>query len=128
MLEIGLAQLVHLEHRVIAAVAAEIDVGAFGEHRLGNAVGVVVKPVAKPADPQHQLGDPGGAGVLLEPVELVRADLRLGIAAQGLDRLDDARFERLHQLHRDVEEIAGAAGGVEYADGGEAVVEGGGEV
>ena len=118
--EVRLPQLVHPQHRVIAAVPAEIDVGAFGEHRLRHAVGIVVQPVAEPADPQHQLGDLRRARVLLEPVNWCGPTCRLSVAAERLDGFDHARFERLHQLHRHVEEVAGAAGGIEHADGGKA--------
>lgn len=105
----------------------EIDARAFGQHRLRHAIRVVVEPVAEPADPQHQFGDLGRARVLLQPVELVRPNHRVGFATQRLDRLDHPRFQRLHQLHRHIKEIARPAGRVEHPDGGEAVVERRGE-
>ncbi len=86
------------------------------------------------ADPEDQFGDGGGARVELEAEELVRVDgeavefealLRVAELGEGVE---DFAFEPLQVFERDVEEIAGAAGGVEDADGAEFVVEGADEV
>ncbi len=75
------------------------------------------------ADPEHQFGDGGGARVDFEAEELVRVDgeafdfealLRVAELGEGVEHF---AFEPLHVFQRDVEEVAGAAGGVEDADG-----------
>ena len=82
------------------------------------------------ADPEDNLGDGGGSGVDFQPQELVRVD---GVAlhfeqvlagAEVGERAQHFAFEALHVFERDVEEVAGAAGGVEDADCAQLVVEG----
>ena len=82
------------------------------------------------ADPEHQLGDGGGPGVELDAEELVRVD-GVAVEAEGglrlahlLEEVGDFAFEALHRFEGDVEEVAGAAGGVEDAGGAELAVEG----
>ena len=47
-----------------------------------------------------------------------------GVATQGVDEFEHLGFEPLHVLHGDVEEIRGAAGGVEHGEAAEVAVEG----
>ena len=107
-----------------------LDVLEALEHGLGRH-----DPAAGPkvplqvADPEHDFRDGGGAGVDLEPEELVRVD---GVAvqleqvlavAELLQQIEHLAFQALEVLHGDVEEIAGAAGRVENAQVAEFVVE-----
>ena len=89
-----------------------------------GAVAVVLLQIA---DPQHQLGDGGGADVQLDAQELVRVDGleadALGLAEFG-QSLQHLALQPLHQLQRDIEEVAGAAGGVHHAGGAELMMEG----
>lgn len=79
-------------------------------------------------DPEHQFGHRGGAGVELDPEELVRIDGELlGLQALGLahagQRFHDFGLDALEMFQRDVEEVARAASGVEHAQVAQALVE-----
>ena len=98
------------------------------EDRLGNLVGLDGAQLPlEVADPQHEIGDGDGAGVDLQAVELARAD-RLAlhrearVPTQVFERVQHLAFQPLHQLQRDVEEVAGAAGRVQHAGGAEPMV------
>ena len=123
-----------------AAVVGEHGVAAFdvfeiaqdGARRQAGAARAEVP--LQVADPQHQLGDGGGARVEFEAEELVRVDgeafgfeALLGTTqglADAVREVEDFAFEALHVFERDVEEIGRAAGGVEHAHLTQAVVEG----
>ena len=47
-----------------------------------------------------------------------------GVTAEGGDEFEHFGFEPLHVLHGDVEEVGGAAGGVEDGEAAEVAVEG----
>jgi hypothetical protein len=76
------------------------------------------------ADPEDEFGDGGGAGVDLEAEELVRIDgLGAGeveecrpVSPKLVGAVEHLAFEALDLLEGDVEEVAGAAGGVEDAE------------
>ena len=82
------------------------------------------------ADPEDELGDGGGAGVDFDAEELVRVDggalhLQHRLAfAQGVEGVEHLALEPLEVFEGDVEEVAGAAGGIEHAQPAEALVEG----
>ena len=73
------------------------------------------------ADPQHQLGDGGGARIELDAEELVRVDgvaferRETLLAAERGQRLQYLALQSFEQFERDIEEIAGAAGRIEHA-------------
>jgi hypothetical protein len=133
--------------RLAAVVGGEFD-GIAGEHgvaafdvlevaqdgagRQAAALGAEVP--LQVADPEDHFGDGGGARVDFEAEELVRVDgeafdfeTLLGVAELG-EGVEDFAFEPLHVFERDVEEVAGAAGGVEDAGGAQFVVPGADEV
>ena len=101
------------------------------QDRLGRRRATRAEMPLQIADPQHQLGDGGGAGVDLDAEELARIDgmsFERGktlLSAEGGQRLQHFAFEPFHQFERDVKEVAGTAGGVEHADLAQAGVEGG---
>jgi hypothetical protein len=71
------------------------------------------------ADPEHQVGDGGGAGADLDAPELVRIDRQpepleggLGLA-EAPERVQDFPFQPLQVLQGDVQEVPRAARGVE---------------
>ena len=133
--------LIQLPHRVISRrrrrrVAVDdlhqrrevVDVAEFfSTGSAGVAAGAEVP--LEVADPEDELGDGGGARVELDAEELVRIDGGLPVSseqllvAELLARVEHFAFEALHVFEGDVEEIAGAAGGVEDADFAELVVE-----
>ena len=110
---------------------AVFDVVEVAQHRLGGGGAAVGAEVPlQVADPEHQLGDGGGPGVELDAEELVRVD-GVAVEAEGglglahlLEEVGDLAFEALHGFEGDVEEVAGAAGGVEDAGRAELAVEG----
>ena len=110
---------------------AALDGVVLGEERsvvgIGFPGGTAVE--LEVADPEDDLGDGGGAGVELDAEEVVRADddaghLQGAVAAEFLEEVEHLGLQAFHQLQGDVEEIPGAAGGIEHADGGEFLVEG----
>ena len=110
-------------------VAAD-DVAEGAQDRRLREAAARAEVLLEVADPEDELGDRGGARVQLDAEELVRVDRmarepgqRL-LAAERDERVQDLAFEPLHQLERDVEEVAGAAGRVEHARPAERVVEG----
>ena len=113
------------EQRVAAFDVFEVFDDRFG--RVDVAAGAEVP--LEVADPEDEVGDGGGAGVDLDAEELVGVDgvaafeehLPLGDAFVGAE---DFAFDALEVFQRDVEEVAGAAGGVEDVGFAEAVVEG----
>jgi hypothetical protein len=73
------------------------------------------------ADPQHQFGHGGGARVDFQPEKLVRVDAQtFGFqrhrGAQFAGLVQHFAFQPLQVFQRDVQEVAAAAGRVEYAD------------
>lgn len=84
---------------------------------------------ARVADPQHQLGDRCGARVDLDPQEVFRGDGVAGdlghvlVIAQLEQVFEHLALQLLHPRHRDVKEVAGAAGGIEHFGLGELRVE-----
>src|SRR5690606_14895303 len=109
---------------------AVLDLPVALQHRLGEDDGLAVAAAVplEVADPEHEVGDGGGAGVDLDPAELRGGDaepLADGLADEALGDASGLVFEGLQPGERDVEEVAGAAGGVEDADGGEAGEEAG---
>src|SRR5271166_1193076 len=81
------------------------------------------------ADPKDELRNRDGARVRLHPEELARIDAvafepgqRL-LAAEVDQRLQHFAFEALHHFERDIEEISGAAGWIEYPRRAQLVVE-----
>ena len=80
-------------------------------------------------DHHGDFGDFDGEGLDVQAVEVLRAEetqhalARLGAAGKLLHPLDNARFEALEFAVGDVEEVAGAAGGVEHAEMMQAVAE-----
>ena len=105
------------EHGVAALDVVEVLDDGLGR---GDAAAGAEVPL-EVADPQDQLGDGGGARVHLEAEELVRIDGEAGhfqrglLVAEPVEGVEDFAFEALEVLQGDVEEIAGAAGGVEDA-------------
>ena len=76
------------------------------------------------ADPEDEIGDDGGARVQFEAEELVGVDgVELLRLAEGGEGFEDLAFEALHVFERDVEEVSGAAGGIEDAGVAELAVE-----
>ncbi len=80
------------------------------------------------ADPQHEFGQRSGAGVDFEAEKLLRGDgfafereFVLGFAKGG-KLVEHFAFEALEVFEGDVEEVAAAAGGVEHAQGAQAVM------
>ena len=110
------------------------DGGGFGQERAVAGVGFA-GGLALPlevADPEDELGDGDGVGGDFEAEELLGAHavflhLKGGVAAEGGGEFEDFGFEALEVLEGHIEEIRGAAGGVENVEGAEAVVEGGDE-
>jgi hypothetical protein len=128
----GLALLV--EHGLGAVVGedgvAVLDVVEVLDDGLGRGDAAAGAEVPlEVADPQDQLGDGGGARVHLQAEELVRIDGEAGhfqrslLVAEPVEGVEDFAFEALEVLQGDVEEIAGAARGVEDAHFAEAAVE-----
>ena len=79
------------------------------------------------ADPQHQLGDRGGARVRLDAEELVGVDRKSGTLkrrhlAEVRKNIKHFAFEPLQVFQRDIEEIPGATGGIEDCDPAEVCV------
>ena len=118
------------EHGVAAFDVFEVAQDGAG--RQAAALGAEVP--LQVADPEDHFGDGGGARVDFEAEELVRVDgeafdfealLRVAKLGEGVE---DFAFEPLHVFERDVEEVAGAAGGVEDAGGTQFVVPGADEV
>lgn len=115
---------------VVDEGVAVIDVFEVAQDGFGQfepAVDAVVP--LQVADPEHDLGDGGGAGVEFDAEELVgvygeatgfHAHLSAAEVAQGVEHF---AFEAFHVFEGDVEEVAAAAGGVEYAGVAELVVE-----
>jgi len=111
---------------------AALDGGLFGEE--GAVVGIgfpgrFFVPL-EVADSEDELGDGGGAFVDFKAEELVGADFEgVHLGGEGFvggdlgEEVEDFGFEFPHAGHRDVEEVAGAAGGVEDLGGAELVVE-----
>jgi hypothetical protein len=115
-----------IQHEV-NAIKGEHGIRAFDvvkvlENRAGRQAAALGAEVPlQVADPQHQLGNRGGARVELQAEELVRVDgqafgfeqrLRL---AQVVQLIEHFAFQALHVFQRDVEKIAAAAGRVEHA-------------
>ena len=82
------------------------------------------------ADPEDEFGDGGGAGIDFEAEELVRIDGEAGEVKGGggfdphtLEGVEDFGFEAFEVVEGHVEEIAGAAGGVEDAEFAQAAME-----
>jgi hypothetical protein len=109
-------------------LAACESVTAFGVFELfddgfgGHVLPAGAEVPLEVADPEDELGDGGGARIDFDPKELVGIDaelfhfeVELAIAVFFEFEVDFA-FEALHVLEGDVEEIAGAAGGVENFD------------
>ena len=106
------------------------DGGGFGEERALVGIGLAggfPLPLEE-ADPEDELGDGDGAAVEFEAEELARANLEAGhfeggVAAEVFVGFEDFGFEALHEFERDVEEVSGAAGGIEDAEGADFPVE-----
>ncbi len=130
---IGIGLLVVDDPRQGIAVPSEhciaaLDIVEGAEDGLGRvfAGGAIVN--LQIADPEHQFGDGGSAGIDLDAQELVWIDGVAGqrqarLAAHGDKGVDDFVFELLDQLHGDIEEVASAAGRIEHAGEAELVVE-----
>src|ERR1035437_1369331 len=102
----------------IASMQRKLPV--MGEGFGGGAEAVEADPL-EPADPDGHLGEVEGIGVDLDAVELPGADGgEVGTDAFFHAEEDDFFFEIFEFEERDVEEVAGAAGGVENLDGLEA--------
>ena len=85
------------------------------------------------ADPEDELGDGDGVVGEFEAEELLGADfvfvhLEGGVATEGGDEFEHLGFEALHVFEGDVEEVGGAAGGIEDFDFAEVSVEIGDEL
>ena len=129
----GLPSLV--QHRFLAVVGedgvAAFDVAEFLDDRFGRQdVAPGAEMPLQVADPQHHVGDGGGARVDLDAEQLVRIDdaageieERLGFA-EILQGVEDLPFQALEVLEGDVEKVAAAAGRVEDAHLAELAVEG----
>ena len=95
---------------------------SFGQQRAVAGVGLAggfALPL-EVADPEDELGDGDGLLVEFEADELLGADaeavhFHAGVATQGGDEFEHLGFEPFHVLHGDVEEVRGAAGGIEDA-------------
>ena len=76
------------------------------------------------ADPEDEIGDDGGAGVEFEAQKLMGIDgiEFLGLA-EGGEGFEDFAFEALEVFEGDVEEVTGAAGGIEDKSVAEFAVE-----
>ena len=108
---------------------AVFDVAVVVHHGLGHAGQAARAHMPlQPADPQHQLGQGGGAGVEFDAAQLLQRD-GLALQAQAVLRLAQ-RFELVHHLafealqmfQRHVQKIAAAAGRIQHAGGAELVV------
>jgi len=72
------------------------------------------------ADPQHQLRNCGGARVDLDAEEVLRRDGVAGelgdilVVPQLDQQIEHLALQLLHARHGDIEEVAGAAGGIEH--------------
>ena len=86
------------------------------------------------ADPQDHLGDGGGPRIELQAEQLVGIDADPGqvhehlALAQALQGVEDLAFQTLEVFERHIEEVAGAAGGVEHPHIGQANLEAGDEL
>jgi hypothetical protein len=110
---------------------AVLDVVEVADDGLGGMDGAAVAEVPlEGADPEDEFGDGGGAGVDLDAEELVgitvcAGEVEEGLAfAEGVEEVEDLALDALEVFEGDVEEVAGAAGGVEDAEVDEALVEG----
>ena len=127
---VGGFQVVPGQHGVAAFDVAVVVHHGFG-HRL-VAAGADV-PLQE-ADPQHQLGQGGGAFVELDAAQLLQRDrfafqaqavleVGIGVEAKGLQLVEHFALQALEVLQRDIQEVAAAAGRVQHAGGAELVVE-----
>ena len=118
-------QRIPRQHRVAA-----FDVAVVVHHRFGHAgVAVGAEVPLQKADPQHQLGQRGGALVQLDAAQLLQ---RHGFAfktqlvlrlAQGFELHQHFALQALQMFQRHIQEVGAAAGWVQHAGGAELVVE-----
>jgi hypothetical protein len=107
-----------------------VEVADDGDGGLGVTAGAEVP--LEVADPEDEVGDDGGAGVEFEAKELVgvygEASVFEGLLgfSEGVEGFENFAFKSLHVFEGDVEEVPGAAGGVEDAGVAELFVEGAG--
>jgi hypothetical protein len=111
----------------LAHLAAEIDdphVARPSQDRLGTRINAVLDRPLNVADPDRHARQLCGERIDLDSVQNLGADAqgRTGEAEQ-LAIIDRAIFEVLHALQSEIEKIARAAGGVQYAQPGEALDE-----
>ncbi len=104
-----------------------VEVAYDGDGRLGIAAGTEMP--LQVADPEHQVGNDGSAGIDFHAEQLVRIDSEAGVfegllvLAEGGEGFKDFAFQALHVLERDIEKVAGAAGRIEDAGVAELAVE-----
>ena len=104
------------------------DVSEIAQNRLGRFCTTVDPEMPlQITNPQHQLGDRSGARVRLDTDQLVRVDRKSGTPkrrhfAEASEQIEHLAFEPLQVLQRDIEEIAGTAGGIEDGDPAEVSV------
>ena len=112
------------------------DVVEIAQDRFGDfTAGAVAEVPLQPAKPEHEFRHRHGAGVEFQAEKLVRVHAGLGeveaVALTGDEigqQVQNLPFQAFHHIEGDVEEVGGAAGGVEHADGAEAGVVGADEV
>ncbi len=113
---------------------AALDGPCLGQDRIGHGLGAAVVDLPlEVRHPQDELGDLGGPRVQLDAEEVLRDDgcgragerePLLAAEPEGAHELEDLVFEGLQGGVCDDEEVAGAAGGVEDAEGPETLQEG----
>ena len=80
------------------------------------------------ADPENEIGNYGCTGIEFETEELVRVHRKPGVferllrVAKRVEGFKNLAFQTLHVFKRHIEEIAGAARGIEDAGGAELAV------
>ncbi len=78
------------------------------------------------ADPEHQFGEDGRARIEFQTNELPGSTPRVvserrvlsAVISQGSARFNDLAFKQIHELQCDVEEVSGAAGGIQHTRAG----------
>ena len=113
------------QHRVAA-----LDVVELLDHRLRRQhVATGAEMPLQITDPQHHVGDGGGAGIDLDAEELVRIDGEAGelqrclFFAEAFEGIENFPLQTLEMFKGDVQKVAAAAGGIENPQRTELVVE-----
>jgi hypothetical protein len=109
---------------------AALNVLERAQNRFGRrAFAVQFEMPLQVADPQHEFGDGGGAGIGFQPEELVRVN-RVGgefefeVLAELRGEIEDFAFQNFQMLQGNLKEVPHAARGVEHGQAAEPLVKG----